>query len=599
MKKNYFKFLLALSLIVPSLAFSQCTNVTAFGSAVAPSVVNATATIICNYAEEYGTWSGCVSGNAYCVTSTVATDFITVRSGSSGGPVVAKGVQPLSFSPSTSGTLYIHINTNSSCGTQQSCRDITMQLLAPCLHTLPFGSVVAPTSITPIIITAAAYAGEYTTVTGAVILATYTTSSSVATDYFTITSGTPNGPVVAAGSSPITWTALNGGTYYQHCSTNSGCATDFNNRTISILCQSCFTPPTPPANDLCANATALAIPSTTAGTTVNATVESPAPPTCVTNYVEPGVWYTVIGNGNQISASLCNTNWDSEIFVYTGSCGSWTCVTGNDDSGPICSGLSASVQWLSTLNTTYYILVSDNSSASAFTLDIATTVAPTPPANDLCVNATPLAIPSTTAGTTVNATVESPAPPTCVTNYVEPGVWYTVIGNGNQISASLCNTVWDSEILIYTGSCGSWTCVTGNDDSGPICSGLSSSVQWLSTLNTTYYILVSGYSSASAFTLDISSSGVSVPSIESNTFLINVFPNPNNGTFTLGVNANVGDLTISITDMQGRVVYASVDKNVSAGFVKQISLDTQSSGMYLMHIIANGEQQTKKISVQK
>jgi hypothetical protein len=46
-------------------------------------------------------------------------------------------------------------------------------------------------------------------------------------------------------------------------------------------------------------------------------------------------------------------------------------------------------------------------------------------------------------------------------------------------------------------------------------------------------------------------------------------------------------------------VYASVDKNVSAGFVKQISLDTQSSGMYLMHIIANGEQQTKKISVQK
>jgi len=80
---------------------------------------------------------------------------------------------------------------------------------------------------------------------------------------------------------------------------------------------------------------------------------------------------------------------------------------------------------------------------------------------------------------------------------------------------------------------------------------------------------------------------------------VSVYPNPNNGSFTLGVNANVGALTIKITDMQGRVVYASVEKNVSAGFVKQISLDTQSSGMYLMHIIANGEQQTKKISVQK
>ena len=80
---------------------------------------------------------------------------------------------------------------------------------------------------------------------------------------------------------------------------------------------------------------------------------------------------------------------------------------------------------------------------------------------------------------------------------------------------------------------------------------------------------------------------------------VSVYPNPNNGSFTLSVNANVGALTIKITDMQGRVVYASIDKNVNAGFVKQISLDTQSSGMYLMHILANGEQRTEKIAVQK
>ena len=63
---------------------------------------------------------------------------------------------------------------------------------------------------------------------------------------------------------------------------------------------------------------------------------------------------------------------------------------------------------------------------------------------------------------------------------------------------------------------------------------------------------------------------------------VSVYPNPNNGSFTLSVNANVADLIIKITDMQGRVVYASVENNVNAGFVKQISLDTQSSGMYLM-----------------
>ena len=80
---------------------------------------------------------------------------------------------------------------------------------------------------------------------------------------------------------------------------------------------------------------------------------------------------------------------------------------------------------------------------------------------------------------------------------------------------------------------------------------------------------------------------------------VSVYPNPNNGSLTLSVNANVADLIIKITDMQGRVVYASVENNVNAGFVKQISLDTQSSGMYLMHIIANGEQRTEKIAVQK
>ena len=80
---------------------------------------------------------------------------------------------------------------------------------------------------------------------------------------------------------------------------------------------------------------------------------------------------------------------------------------------------------------------------------------------------------------------------------------------------------------------------------------------------------------------------------------ISIFPNPNNGTFNIAVDANVGDLTLIVTDMQGRVVYSSLENNVLSGFVKQISLDTQASGLYLLHIIANGEQKTQKISVQK
>jgi hypothetical protein len=80
---------------------------------------------------------------------------------------------------------------------------------------------------------------------------------------------------------------------------------------------------------------------------------------------------------------------------------------------------------------------------------------------------------------------------------------------------------------------------------------------------------------------------------------VNIFPNPNNGAFTIAVNANVGDVVIVITDMQGRVVYSSIENNVQSGFTKQISLEKEAAGLYFVSITANGEQRTEKISVQK
>jgi hypothetical protein len=80
---------------------------------------------------------------------------------------------------------------------------------------------------------------------------------------------------------------------------------------------------------------------------------------------------------------------------------------------------------------------------------------------------------------------------------------------------------------------------------------------------------------------------------------VSVYPNPNNGVFTLAVNANVGEMNIVITDLQGRVVYSSTENNVSTGFTQQINLQTEATGMYIMQITANGEQRLEKISVQK
>jgi hypothetical protein len=137
----------------------------------------------------------------------------------------------------------------------------------------------------------------------------------------------------------------------------------------------------------------------------------------------------------------------------------------------------------------------------------------TPP-NDLCTGASSIAVPGTYTGTTFGATAETPAPPSCSTSVPSsPGVWYTVTGNGNKFGASTCGTAWDSKILVFTGTCGALTCVTGNDDNGPLCSGTPASVTWCSVPGTQYRILVGGYSAPNNFTLNMTQTVIATPTI--------------------------------------------------------------------------------------
>lgn len=111
-----------------------CTNIDSYGSATAPSDNNAIIIETCNYQNEYNTISGVVAGNTYQSGSDCG-GYITVRSGTSGGAVVASGNAPLSWTATVSGTHYIHYNTNSSCGTASNC----------CTTTLTCTSCSAPT----------------------------------------------------------------------------------------------------------------------------------------------------------------------------------------------------------------------------------------------------------------------------------------------------------------------------------------------------------------------------------------------------------------------------------------------------------------------
>jgi phosphatidylethanolamine-binding protein (PEBP) family uncharacterized protein len=356
-----------------------------------------------------------------------------------------------------------------------------------------FATVAAPTTINvPLTITTCSFQSEYATVTGAVANRVYKVDASIAGTFITIHQGTAAGPVVASGVAPLAFTTTAAGSYFLHWNTNSACGTASVCMTTTITYIGDPVCVGPPINDLCTGALPITCGSTTVGSTAAASIDA-ATPTCITTLNSaPGVWYTFVGNGQSTTLSLCGSGYDTKVGVFTGTCAALVCVTGNDD---FC-GLQSSVTFATTLGTTYYVIVTGFGTASgAFTM--AMTCAAAIP-NDVCTGAITLACGQTITGTTVGATADPVAACNGVTLSGAPGIWYTFVGNGANNTLSMCGSGYDTEIGVFTGTCAALVCVTANDD---FC-GLQSQVTFATTLGTTYYILVTGFGTASgAFTL--------------------------------------------------------------------------------------------------
>ncbi len=259
-----------------------------------------------------------------------------------------------------------------------------------------------------------------------------------------------------------------------------------------------------PANDDCSNATPIACGDVVTGSTTGATTDGA--PFCGTSNTAPGVWYEFTGNGDFVSVSTCGSSYDTKLTVYTGSCGSFTCVGGDDDDFTCSVSLLHSlVEFASVPGETYYILVHGfGSSTGTYELSVDCVSGPE---NDLCSDALPIECGETVNGTTVNASNDGA--PFCGTSNTAPGVWYTFVGTGGDVTASTCGPGFDTKLTVYTGSCGSFTCVGGDDDD-PTCSfsSLRSRVDFTSVAGETYYILVHGFGSSSGnFELSITCAG--------------------------------------------------------------------------------------------
>ena len=90
--------------------------------------------------------------------------------------------------------------------------------------------------------------------------------------------------------------------------------------------------------------------------------------------------------------------------------------------------------------------------------------------------------------------------------FPSPGVWYSIVGTGNLITASTCGdrTDFDTALRVFRGQCGALEPIVQNDDDDAC--GLQSSVEWNSEEGVTYWILVHGFGESSGtYTLELRS----------------------------------------------------------------------------------------------
>ena len=89
----------------------------------------------------------------------------------------------------------------------------------------PFGGATAPTAAAPLTTIATCSFQEEYSMLNNVAAATIYQCAILTGGYITIRQGTPTGPVIAAGISPLQWNSTVAGTYYAHWNVDASCAT--------------------------------------------------------------------------------------------------------------------------------------------------------------------------------------------------------------------------------------------------------------------------------------------------------------------------------------------------------------------------------------
>ena len=105
-----------------------------------------------------------------------------------------------------------------------------------------------------------------------------------------------------------------------------------------------------PDNDLCSGARLLTCGSSSSGSNQYASGDDKPSP-CATGGNYEGVWFKFAGTGDVINLNTVGSNFDASINVYTGSCGAFACLGGDEDAA---GSNQASYSFCTVVGTTYY-----------------------------------------------------------------------------------------------------------------------------------------------------------------------------------------------------------------------------------------------------
>jgi hypothetical protein len=224
---------------------------------------------------------------------------------------------------------------------------------------------------------------------------------------------------------------------------------------------------------------------------------------------------------------------------------------------------------------------------------------PPPPANDECAGAVALtvgtdfasgAVSTTNAGATTNITS------TCASSSSVNNIWYSVVvpATGNvtlETGAVTGSQFTDSVLAVYSGTCGSLTQISCNDDIATTTNLYSRVSLTGRTPGETIYVSVWRYSTAGGDgSIKISaydSSALGIAEASENKNHIRVYPNPFVDVLNISDVSKVK--TISVLDMAGRAL-KTIDTPSPA-----IHLGELRSGMYLVTLyMKDGSKQVVK-----